>query len=212
MTTNRIWFYLLPIAAVAVLAFGCRKSDPTTYIKISGRVLELESNKPIPNAKIGIYEEGGDLLGRSWVKLIDSFRTDSAGNYSYERHNIERGEAYFMTVSAPKYLKYDPNGYLPMHETVKNYDIILHPVAWIKVHVKNVRPYDSRDSIILGDVIGTLRQIHEGTDVDLTYINQVFGNMDMRAGWAVIKGNKRELFSDTIRIPAHDTISYEILY
>ncbi len=204
--------YFLILIPLMVLLSQCQKEPATTFIKLSGRVLELESNKPIPNAKVGIYEEGGEFLGSTWTRLLDSFRTDANGFYHYEKHNLDKGSSFFLSVAANKYITYDPNNYLITGQAVNNLDVVLRPYAWIKVHVKNVNPFDDRDSIILGSVVGTIPMTHKGTNVELNYINRVFGNTAMRVGWSVSKNNIRQHFADTIRIPAHDTLSYEILY
>ncbi len=204
--------YFLILIPLMILLSQCQKEPATTFIKLSGRVLELESNKPIPNAKVGIYEEGGEFLGSTWTRLLDSFRTDANGFYHYEKHNLDKGSSFFLSVAANKYITYDPNNYLITGQEVNNLDVVLSPYAWIKVHVKNVNPFNDRDSIILGDVVGTLRGIYVGTNVELNYINRVFGNTAMLASWTVAKNGIGHSFKDTIWIPAHDTLSYEILY
>ena len=205
--------YTLLIIPLLLLLTQCHK-DKTTYIKTSGKVLEFGSNKPIKNAKVGIYEEGGEFLGSTWTKLVDTTRTDAAGFYHFDKDNLDKGSSFFISAVADKYYAYDPNNYLVTGQDVLNNNIVLDPFAWIKVHVKNVNPFNDRDSILLGNLVGPANatMIYVGKSVELNFINKIPGNRDMRATWTVAKNNIGQYFVDTIKIPAHDTLFYEILY
>lgn len=189
----------------------CHKDDDK-FIKVSGKVLEFGSNKPIPNAKVGVYEEGGEFLGTTWTKLVDTTRTDANGFYSIEKNNIDRTSSFFISAAANKYYPYDPNNYLVTGQEVANNNIVLDPFAWIKVHVKNVNPFNERDSILLGNVVGTIPMTHVGKNIELNYTNKVRGNLRMEVQWSVGKNSIWKFFTDSITIPAHDTLNYEILY
>lgn len=204
--------YTILIIPLLLLLSQCRKDDKTTFIKTSGKVLEFGSNKPIKNAKVGIYEEGGAFLGSTWTKLVDTTRTDATGFYHFDIGDLDKGSSFFISAAADKYYAYDPNNYLVTKQEVLNNDIVLDPFAWIKVHVKNVNPFNDRDSILLGNVVGTIPMTHVGKNIELNYINKVFGNRDMQADWVVRKNGIGKSFIDSIKIPAHDTLKYEILY
>ena len=66
--------------------------------------------------------------------------------------------------------------------------------------------------VIVGNVVGAIPNILVGKNIELNYINKVFGNRDMRAGWSFSKNSKWIFKGDTLNIPAHDTLKYEILY
>ena len=191
----------------------CRK-EANNFIKVSGKVLEFGSNKAIPNAKVGIYEEGGEFLGSTWTKLVDTTRTDANGFYSINKPNIDKGSSFFISAAANKYYTYDPNNYLVTGQNVTNNNIVLDPFAWIKVHVKNVNPFNDRDSILLGNVVGPAdgTMTYIGKNVELNFINKIRGNLPIRATWTVAKNSIGKSFVDTIKVSAHDTLKYEILY
>jgi hypothetical protein len=204
--------YTILIIPLLLLLTQCRKDNKTTFIKTSGKILEFGSNKPIKNAKVGIYSEGGEFLGSTWTKLLDTTRTDATGFYHFDKDNLDKGSSFFISAVAEKYYAFDPNNYLVTGKEVLNNNIVLDPFAWIKVHVKNVNPFNDADSILLGSVVGDLRGLYIGKNIDAIYINKVQGNTQMSASWIVIKNSIRSRFSDTIAIPAHDTLNYEILY
>lgn len=195
-----------------LLLVQCHKEPTSTFIKMSGKVLEYGTNKPIANAKVGIYEEGGEFLGATWTRLLDTTRTDANGFYYFDKPNLDKGSSFFIAATANKYYAYDPNSYLITGQVVTNNDIVLDPFAWIKVHVKNVNPFDDRDSIFLDGIVGTLSGIHIGNNVDLNYVNTIRGNRPMEASWTIIKNNIRKIYADTLRINAHDTLKYQIFY
>lgn len=203
--------YLFLLICFSFLMAQCHKDDDK-FIKVSGKVLEFGSNKPIPNAKVGVYEEGGEFLGTTWTKLVDTTRTDANGFYSIEKNNIDRTSSFFISAAANKYYPYDPNNYLVTGQEVANNNIVLDPFAWIKVHVKNVNPFNERDSILLGNVVGTIPMTHVGKNIELNYTNKVRGNLRMEVQWSVGKNSIWKFFTDSITIPAHDTLNYEILY
>ena len=204
--------YLILLVPLLFLMAQCQKDSTITYIKVSGKVLEFGSNKPVKNAKVGIYEEGGAFLGSTWTKLVDTTRTDANGVYRLEKDNLDKGSSFFISVVADKYYAYDPNSYLATGRNVTNNNIVLDPFAWISMHVKNVNPFDDRDSILLGDVVGTIPMTHVGRNIELTYINKVFGNVKMEAQWSFGKNGIWKFKTDTVYITAHDTLNYEILY
>jgi hypothetical protein len=205
--------YLSLLACFCFLMAQCHKSN-NSFIKVSGKVLEFGSNKPIANAKVGIYEEGGVFLGPTWTKFVDSTHTDTNGFYNMEKQNIDNGSSFYISAAANKYYTFDPTKYLVTGKGIVNNDIVLDPFAWIKVHVKNVTPFDENDRIILGNVVGeaTTSGDYVGRGIDLTYINKVKGNTGLRASWTVRKNNIGKQYVDTIKIAAHDTLKYEILY
>jgi hypothetical protein len=203
--------YLFVLLSFSFLMVQCRK-EANNYVKVSGKVLEFGSNKPIANAKVAIYEEGGAFLGSTWTKLVDSTHTDANGFYRMEKSNIDNGSSYYVAAAANKYYTFDPTKYVATGQDVVNNDIVLDPFAWIKVHVKNVNPFNERDSILLGNVVGTIPMTHVGRNIELNYTNKVRGNLSMRATWTVAKNSIGKSFVDTIKISAHDTLNYEILY
>ena len=204
--------YTLLIIPLLLLLTQCRKDNKTTFIKTSGKVLEFGSNKPIKNAKVGIYEEGGEFLGSTWTKLLDTTRTDAAGFYHFDKGTLDKGSSFFIFATARNCFSDDPNNYLITGQQITNLNIILEPYVWFDIHVKNINPFDNNDSIRLGGVIGTLTGLHEGKNVELRYINKIRSGIPLTASWMVSKNRIRHWFTDTLKVQAYDTLKYEILY
>jgi hypothetical protein len=203
--------YFFVLVSFSFLMVQCRK-ETNNFIKVSGKVLEFGTNKPIANAKVGIYSEGGAFLGTTWSNLVDTTRTDANGFYSIEKQGIDNGSSFYVSAAANKYYTFDPTKYVATGQDVMNNDIVLDPFAWIKVHVKNVNPFDENDKIGLGNGIGTLQIFYLGKNIELNHVNKLKGNSPITIDWSVTKNGILKEFRDTIKISAQDTLKYEILY
>jgi hypothetical protein len=203
--------YFFVLVSFGFLMVQCRK-ESNNFVKVSGKVLEFGSNKPIANAKVAVYEEGGAFLGSTWTKLVDSTHTDANGFYRIEKSNIDNASSFYVAAAANKYYTFDPTKYVATGQDVMNNDIVLDPFAWIKVHVKNVNPFDDKDKIGLGNGIGTLQIFHIGKNIELNHVNKLKGNSPITIDWSVTKNGILKEFRDTIKISAQDTLKYEILY
>jgi hypothetical protein len=197
--------YFFVLVSFSFLMVQCRK-ESNNYIKVSGKVLEFGSNKPIANAKVGIYSEGGAFLGSTWSNLVDTTRTDANGFYSIEKQGIDNGSSFYVSAAANKYYTFDPTKYLATGQDVTNNDIVLDPFAWIKIHVKNVNPFGDNDKFIING------STYEGKNFEQNFTFKVIGNKNLPLGWSIQKNNVWRSFSDSTKIVAHDTLKYEILY
>jgi hypothetical protein len=196
--------FLFVLISCSFLMAQCHK-EANNFIKVSGKVLEFGSTKPIANAKVGIYEEGGAFLGTTWTKLVDSTHTDVNGFYNIDKPNIDVGSSFYISAAAEKYYTFEPTKYLSTGKAVTN-EIILDPFAWIKIHVKNVNPFDTNDKIIINGSTYTGKNFEQ----DFTY--KIIGNKNFSIEWSVQRNNISTSFSDSTKVVAHDTSKYEIRY
>ena len=218
-------YLFLSFLIILTLIFSCHKpednpipKDKVPYgdgsrTKIEGRVLEYGTLKPIPNALVVLEEEFHmPFTGGGKYYPIDSTYTDSDGYYIYDFKHIDKLDDYYFSyqvkVLAPKYFDNNSrmeNGYA--HRS----DIILDPYAWIKVHVKNVNPFDENDELRTGSPKGG-GGVFIGINMDATEIQNKFGNRKIELLWVVIKNKIQSIHKDSLYLPAHDTIDYEIFY
>jgi hypothetical protein len=208
--------YLFLLACFGFLMARCTKdNEANATIKVSGKVLQVGTLKPIVNAKVFLINEtptGGPLSGTTSSSIVDTVRTDANGFYVIDKTGIDKNGSYIVTATADKYFKYDPSKYLTANNVFVGQDIVLDPHAWIKIHVKNQNPVDSNDRILFGNTIGDLIGSYTGKNVELNYINRCPGNTKLFASWGVLKNGAWVSFKDTITVPAHDTLIYQILY
>jgi hypothetical protein len=210
--------FVLLVPLLFSMASCERKPLNRTFIDVRGQVLEIVTQKPIANALVAIYEEGGEFLGSSWTRLLDSTRTDANGFYRFNKPDLDNGSTFTLSAVAKKYYVFDAISNRTNFETgkvVTNCNLILEPYAWIKVHVKNVNPFDENDLILLDQLVSPWGGTHSylGMRVDTTYNRQIGGNINQRVLWISKKnGISTRYFDSAFVVPAHDTISLPIHY
>jgi hypothetical protein len=135
--TKTFVFYLL----VTTILSSCEREPEYIRTQLSGKLLAANTNDFLPKAKVNlVYVTGG--LYTSFDRVIDSTRTDSLGNYSFDFNiNYEkRYGTYQLVASYPNYYSTrDITGPFPSdgkHFELggkQTYNPELHPFAWLKV-------------------------------------------------------------------------------
>ena len=195
---------------VAVALASCSKSKMENTIA-QGRILAYGTNKPVAGARVSLQGCTYSWQGGGYCNIIDSTITQSDGKYHFNFVG-ESTDNYIVFVKADGYHK---NDYLinDFH-TDFTHDITLDPYSWIRLHVKNIRPFDSQDLVSLAGPWGGGggKDIFYGTSIDTVTLRQVRGNQKVDLSWLIRKNGMDTTPRDTIYIAAHDTINYEILY
>ncbi|MBK9631407.1 MAG: hypothetical protein IPO62_10150 [Saprospiraceae bacterium] len=210
-----------------LLFLSCEKDNDDSNIipygngtksKLDGQVIEYGSNKPILGAKVILQEgyiSGSVLSGNSVWTAKDTFITDSDGKYQFEFfHKVDdsdRKELYAYEVYIEKD-QYFPSLEKRAHKGMwtKNLNFVLDPYAWIKVHIKNVNPFDDRDLISIRSNGGGGDYYGKSVSIEEIHINR--GNRKVKLSWLTIKDNIKEYKYDSLYLSAHDTLPYEINY
>ena len=185
---------------------GCwkEKEQKTT---VDFRIVEYGTNQPIENARIILKQCESEFLGGTFCIELDTVFTDAQGRFNMDIPNTPH--SYVLGISAENYFDYD-DGYSIQDYQHNTGDLALYPHAWLKVHIKNVNPFDWFDEIELGWISGGFYLYGEG--VDTTVIHRLGGNRNFDASWFVTKNSIWKLYTDTLYLPGHDTTFYEILY
>jgi hypothetical protein len=92
----------------------------------------------------------GDYSGGGFTPVnttLQSVKTDAQGNYqfSYKRQYNRTYDAIAVN-SSPDYNEYTQAVLIP-DGSANVINIFLLPFGWLKLHVKNVNPYDNRDEV-----------------------------------------------------------------
>ncbi len=192
---------------ISILCFGCNKDDtPTPVAKISGKVLEQGSNKPVPNAKILISECETSPLGSNTCYASDTIFSDAEGNYKFApTKEINSKLTWFLTATKPSYNK----AFVTLSKNVfTTRNIIIEPIATIRVRAINTKPFDDNDKLDFTTSNSTLW----GKKVDTTLMFSIEGNVKKAFFWYVTKNGVFKRNIDTLYIKSTDTIDYRILY
>ena len=211
-------FYFLAIVLIISFLASCKKEPD--FSSIEGRVLEKGSNKPIANAMIRIQKCSGEFLGNTSCIDIDTTYSDKDGNYSYYHelvgNEIYSGAGFFLVPSKPKYFSYLPQDYAMPTRGASQKDMILFPMAWMKIHVKTVNNYTLNDAIDVLQVLpggpGPGKNFVSASNVNYTEIYKLGGNDTTTIYWNIRKNNFITNYSKKIYLPALDTTTFNLFF
>ena len=168
------------LAIILIISFlaSCKK-DPATPSKstVSGRVLQLNTKTPVPNARVYLYESiwSGGLGGGEFTISKDTAITNSKGEYSFEYIQGSKSE-FFVNAYANNYYT-DGNTRWTIESKKQVRDVIITPYAWISIRVINISPIKTNDEIEIGGEWGSSGQnFYKLGKCDTIFIKKVKGN------------------------------------
>ncbi|MEP7194958.1 MAG: hypothetical protein ABI851_00450 [Saprospiraceae bacterium] len=185
--------------------------------KVDGRVFEYGSNKPLVYCMVILQEEFHEpFSGGGIYYTIDTTYTDSIGYYVFDFKHMKKDQVYSYSyvVEAIQPLYFSGGNSMEEGFWNKNRDIILDPYAWIKVHIKNVNPFDENDKMATSGPWGGggNNQYHLGVKIDTFEIRRARGNRNEFVCGHWWKNKIYSIKCDSIFFIGFDTIPYEILY
>jgi hypothetical protein len=174
-----------------------------TTTVIQGVVIDELSQKGIPYASITIYEINPNVPGAFGTKYFAQKKTDASGNFSF---NFDMDEAKTYRIDAYANMYNSSVGQTPIPFEENDYRFLLHPIGFVKFHIKNVNPYDSSDYFFMNYTV------FKGTTIDtfLTYPGSAYTSC--RTNYTYIKNNQTIDNYKTVTLPAFDTILVDINY
>ncbi|MBK7856301.1 MAG: hypothetical protein IPJ79_16690 [Bacteroidetes bacterium] len=206
----------LLIAILTTLCFtSCKKvknnqADATIYVK------QYKTNAPIANAKILITRgKPGSGFGSS---IVDTLYTDANGKASYKK-TLDEDYMYYAEAYKEKYFD-THNQQVSVTLGQKNFSttIFMYAHSYVKLHVKNVNPFNNFDLFELSGYCVNNFFI-QGFTVDTTFFFCDYGNGlefmgDFEHGYSysVTKNNVNTQFPFQFTPPPHDTLTININY
>jgi hypothetical protein len=210
---KHIFVLLVPLLFMAA---GCEK-DPNILKKsgdavFSGKVLETDSDVPIPNAYVELIKIGytGDFWVPNTRTVIQNTRTDAQGNYRFfsVRWEIPDGFEARAVALKDKYSDSSKEAFFSPERDQNTQNIYITPWAWLKIHVKNVNPVGREDAF------RSSYGIFVGANVDTTVITKTYGSKTLvrYIGMSIIKNGIETSKTIPIITPPHDTTALDIFY
>lgn len=216
MTMKQFSFLLFILLSISILVSSCDKEpEPNPIKRLSGRVLQINTNIPVPNATVVLYvtKYSKNFGGPSISIALDTIVTDKEGNYAFTYEQTESSNEYSVVARADNFAK---SGAFEVNNKSK-VDIIIKPFAWIKVNVINTPPVEPSDWLIMW---GWLRDGTSKTDrfsshgkCDTTFVQKVIGNTKIGLVYTLESNTKPEIKKiDSIYCKSLDTTFHRILY
>ncbi len=216
-----LYVFLFVLISVFVLETSCKKEPKT--IKIWGSVSDAAGNK-VSGVKVGLQGtllEGGSFS--SGFSDMASSNTNSSGSYEIstewkvvDKYKIKLFKQNYFDNSF-NYLAND----IPSGADV-NKNLVIHPVAWIKISVNNINPYDDNDQISYKydnnepftcfDCCNNSSTIGYGSIYSNVLICKLKGNANAKVTWVVKKDNTIQSYNQNIFCTAFDTTEISINY
>ena len=191
---------------------SCHKPKPVdSATKIEGRLMDRGSEIPIPNIRARLIEvrsTGSWSTGRS---VIQSATSDAKGQFTFDIQWTDDLKGYEVDAVPNDLDKYYDlpfvRGEVKKGQTNK-VDVLMQPYGWIKYKIKNINPYDDRDTIRCG--AGTFI----GKNVDKVAFNKrlKLWTQPDSVGWTVTRNNINISYVKPITLVPHDTVTFEINY
>ena len=197
------------ILSVPLLWISCDNDgilSGTTIIE--GQVLAYGTNEPVENATVTLYERVSTGSFSGTDVAVETIITDASGSYSFESEGLGLTgvNATHDNYFEPNMITYDGIVY----KNRNNIDIVIDPHAWLKLHIKNVNPFDQNDYINVNGFI-TEGPWH-GMSIDINPTMLIRGNKENKIAWFITKNNISTNQFAPIYCEGHDTTNFEIFY
>lgn len=199
------------LAAVLTL-FACPKPapiDPTT--KIEGRLMDRGTEIPIPNTSVKLVEVKSNFPNLPTNTIVQSVTTDDKGQYAFSFQWTDALKTYELDARPKDLNKYydlpKVVGDIKRGQTNKT-DCFLNPYGWVNYRIKNINPFDDRDTI------RCLAGMFTGRNVDKTVVYKLIKLWEKpdSIGWSVVKNNILTRHVKPIALVPKDTVLFEINY
>lgn len=203
---------ILLLILLAVSFSTCKKVknneiDATIYVKQYG------TNTPIANAEVLITRgKPGSGIGST---VVESIFTDANGKAIYDK-TVDKNYMYYAEAYKDKYFNtHDQQVSLSRGE--KNFEttIYMYAYSYVKLHVKNVSPFDQYDWISISTYCYNFYL--QGMAIDTTFLycddqNEFMGDYHYNDAFYVKKNNITSTFNFSYTPTPFDTINVNINY
>jgi len=219
MKTKTIIYTLLFLLAISVQRCQCKKDDPiptSTPVDyrpntIFGKVVDKTTGQGLPNARV-YFQKAKNVIGNpGWYTAATQY-SDSSGNFSFTA--IPNSDTVY-SIYCTKDLFFDDGN----NQTVVPYikvgfamQVQLEPMAWLKLHVKNVNPFNDFDEIDFNSPWGGGAGPFYGKNIDTLLYAQVMGDENVPVTKTIVKNNIQTVTSTRIFCKSFDTTMVNIFY
>ena len=191
------------LCLLSLLSFlACTKENPQTQ----QQVIDSITKEPIANAKVQLtIDESDGIWSGSSRRLVEEVYTDDEGRYEFTE-SINTGDGYYeLFVFADRYFDITSGQGYSQTKLVE-----LVPEGYLKIHVQKLDTVE----FVRGEISAGQFHIFSGYEVDTTFTDIQRAGDSGRIISFLTRNGESELYiqEDSLFIPRHDTIYYEITF
>jgi hypothetical protein len=207
--------YIILVTLLITGLSSCKKDVKHDQIQAGIFVKQYKTNTPIANAMVLITRGvPGSGVG---TQIVDTLYTDANGRAAYNE-KVDENYMYYAEAYKEGYFSTHNNqaGVTPGKKDFTT-TIFMYAHSWVKLHVKNVNPYDQFDKIHLSSYCHPNLKFF-GTAVDTTFLYcdydyEWMGDFENYAYLALVTKNNLTFTVPYSFVPIpHDTITVDINY
>jgi len=185
---------------------ACTKEEPQDQ----QRVIDSITKIPIANAKVELtIDESTDIFGGNSRRLVETVYTDNEGRYEFTEPINTRDGYYELFVFADRYFDITSGQGYDQNKLVE-----LSPEGYLKLRVQKLDTIEFASGSVRVGTEGS--QEFSGYKIDTTFLGvKKAGYSEQLGYWLKRSGDsqsQRYLTEDSLFIPRHDTIYYEIVF
>lgn len=200
---------------IALLGYSCEKNTNGQETIIFGRIVDSKTGEPIKD--VSIYKSTHCNGGPAHDTIFTGNKTDLDGKFEMKLNlwyaNYDPPCYEFLFVAHPGYYDSPISAY---RGAMNECNISLVKNAYLKVHIKNLTPYNASDYIYFwigsNGIYGTGAYSSYGMSVDTTVIRTALPNYSHRLYWNSTKNGITTNSNQDVYFPSGDTIYYSIFY
>lgn len=185
---------------------ACTKEDPQNQ----QRVIDSITKEPIANAKVELtVDESTDIFSGSSRRLVETVYTDDEGRYEFTAPVNTRDGYHELFVFADRYFDITSGQGYDQNKLVE-----LNPEGYLNLRIQKLDTIEYASGSVRVGTAGS--QEFSGYKIDTTFLGvRRAGDSEQLGYWLRRNGenqSQRYLTEDSLFIPRHDTIHYEIIF
>jgi len=213
--------YLLVFLFISLFLQSCKKKNEK--LTISGYVYETNESTAVKDVRVTLLAK--KITSGTWnsnYETINSAITGNDGKFSFT-FDIVKVSGYRLTFDKTNYFYLTQNlsGDVVSKGEEYNRNYQINPVAYLRLHIKNVSPYNSDDYMSYYLVGGTSNgneccsdstSKFYGKSIDITRICKAYANQNITINWNYTKHNNFQLKTTNVTCTPLDTTSVDLFY
>jgi hypothetical protein len=199
-------FFILLVMVLCQI-WSCSKPKPNEWqTTVNARAVEYNTTVPVSNASVLLFA-GGRIQAETVTNALGQFQFEFVATPGVVYKVLVTPDTLHTTK------RYFQTRVWSINEGQSNrFDYPVTPYAYVKMHLKNVNPFDENDRISMSSPLLKGRAFR-GKNIDTTFIDYTASsNENVAIIYWTYRNGMDTLTRNSQFLPAHDTTFIEIKY